>query len=1196
MRKLLFILGCLISFLSQGQTIQFLGSPTTQIYVRGQMRVDTVFYLPLRDTNFTPAQVGAVIVKSSNQTPYVWTGTKWSLFVVGSINWGDIHGTLSNQTDLQAALNAKQGTIIAGYGIKETGSTLTFDSANVRKVDTLIRTNDSTLTYAINGVSRSILIRGSAGGGISSLVLTVPTGIFNSPVTFTGAPAWAATLTLLTQSAGTFLSGPSTGGAATPTFRAMTTADLPTGIPNGNLANPSINLTTGGSGSIPNWSTASVTLGGTATINIPTTSGANTGIVTPAMFNFWNAKVDSTLQSNDSVYEFRNGTRFFRYLISAAGSGLTSLNGLTASVQTLAIGSAGTAPAWASSGSTHTLNIPFAASSSVTLGGISNADYVSFSKGHPRAPLGSLQFNSAGVFSGNASFLVDTVHKVLSADSLTWYYSNIANDPAQARRIQIHTTQGDTVTGTRPYGQFWHTLDQSFTNPDGQIDAVYQWGYNQNGNGSTVNNNGPEVHFAIESHFQQGGVGDGQMEIHLQSKAKNGDINRAFSYDIQEDNGQTGFFQQVDNFSLQGTAQSGVGEYVHIANDGTFSISGTSPAIDVGNTTSGDGVQIVPIPGFGAGINVSNPSTITNGIGFGSSIALVPNNVYAIDIRSSNSGVSTSNNIGLQWSGDKTDPYTIFSTGSFTSYDGGMAGVMQNASTSTNAFALLQIGAKKTGTMNIPMIAFQNAASGTDWVLGSPQDDSWKLQFNTSFNYLTGTAAISATNTNQVGVNTNTADPSAALDVVSTGAGVLIPRLSTSQQNAISSPATGLTIWNTDSLDLCVFTGTEWLKERAPSAGGVPGGSSNDIQMNNAGTFYGDGNFTRDISTGAVSIGGAAADMLSIISANSTRATINLQATDPVAQGTFYLQSDRGSFLSYGGELMGNSSNPGTLFGISRADRFFIIHDGADGLGMAAGTLTATPFTLGTNNAEVLTLTGAGAVTAPFSTFPNQSGADSIFTSTTTAGVVTMGRKALSSLAGVNTVGTFSSSSIANGASISGSTLTLGVGDGTNPGMVSTTTQTIAGTKTFNAAPILTTSSTAGQVWTATNSSGAGGWATAPSGSFWVSTFTNTTNISSSHFFAALYTRIGNFIHVNIDDAQITPSTPLTSAVLTFSLPFTTTQTTAGAVGSGTFALSAFSSILPGVVTITSGTTATFTFTPSSASTFTGNISFDYSL
>lgn len=50
---------------------------------------------------------------------------------------------------------------------------------------------------------------------------------------------------------------------------------------------------------------------------------------------------------------------------------------------------------------------------------------------------------------------------------------------------------------------------------------------------------------------------------------------------------------------------------------------------------------------------------------------------------------------------------------------------------------------------------------------------------------------------------------------------------------------------------------------------------------------------------------------------------------------------------------------------------------------------------------------------------------------------------------GVTTVGAFSGSSHTNGAAISGSTITFGPADGTNPGMVTTGSQTFAGAKTF---------------------------------------------------------------------------------------------------------------------------------------------------
>lgn len=55
----------------------------------------------------TLTQSGALV----GQVP-VWNGTAWSPAVpVGTTTWGSITGTLSNQTDLQSALDAKQGSL-----------------------------------------------------------------------------------------------------------------------------------------------------------------------------------------------------------------------------------------------------------------------------------------------------------------------------------------------------------------------------------------------------------------------------------------------------------------------------------------------------------------------------------------------------------------------------------------------------------------------------------------------------------------------------------------------------------------------------------------------------------------------------------------------------------------------------------------------------------------------------------------------------------------------------------------------------------------------------------------------------------------------------------------------------------------------------------------------------------------------------
>jgi hypothetical protein len=66
----------------------------------------------------------------------------------------------------------------------------------------------------------------------------------------------------------------------------------------------------------------------------------------------------------------------------------------------------------------------------------------------------------------------------------------------------------------------------------------------------------------------------------------------------------------------------------------------------------------------------------------------------------------------------------------------------------------------------------------------------------------------------QVAVNSDgtTADPSAMLDVKSTSKGLLLPRMTTSQINAISTPAEGLMVYNTSLHSLVIYDGTGWKR------------------------------------------------------------------------------------------------------------------------------------------------------------------------------------------------------------------------------------------------------------------------------------------------------------------------------------------------------------------------------------------------
>jgi hypothetical protein len=62
----------------------------------------------------------------------------------------------------------------------------------------------------------------------------------------------------------------------------------------------------------------------------------------------------------------------------------------------------------------------------------------------------------------------------------------------------------------------------------------------------------------------------------------------------------------------------------------------------------------------------------------------------------------------------------------------------------------------------------------------------------------------------QVGIGTNTPQPSAAFEVSSSNKGMLTPRISSASRNAIANPALGLLVFDTDLASFMVFDGLQW--------------------------------------------------------------------------------------------------------------------------------------------------------------------------------------------------------------------------------------------------------------------------------------------------------------------------------------------------------------------------------------------------
>lgn len=89
----------------------------------------------------------------------------------------------------------------------------------------------------------------------------------------------------------------------------------------------------------------------------------------------------------------------------------------------------------------------------------------------------------------------------------------------------------------------------------------------------------------------------------------------------------------------------------------------------------------------------------------------------------------------------------------------------------------------------------------------------------------------------QVGINTDSSNPdgSAMLDLKSANKGMLVPRVTKTQRNAIGSPATGLVIYQTDNTPgFYYYSGTTWVS--LPGSG--PGGNSPSMCIDYDGNAY----------------------------------------------------------------------------------------------------------------------------------------------------------------------------------------------------------------------------------------------------------------------------------------------------------------------------------------------------------------------
>ena len=112
----------------------------------------------------------------------------------------------------------------------------------------------------------------------------------------------------------------------------------------------------------------------------------------------------------------------------------------------------------------------------------------------------------------------------------------------------------------------------------------------------------------------------------------------------------------------------------------------------------------------------------------------------------------------------------------------------------------------------------------------------------------------------QVGINTATPDASAQLDISSADKGLLIPRLTAAEAAAISSPATGLLIYQTDNAPgFYYYDGTAWTQLHTgilPVAdGGTGSATQNFVDLTTDQSVAGNKQFNADLQVNGITIG-----------------------------------------------------------------------------------------------------------------------------------------------------------------------------------------------------------------------------------------------------------------------------------------------------------------------------------------------------
>lgn len=219
------------------------GSPPVSTVTQSITNGD-VSFSPSGDAVFDALALKENAITATTSSDY-WAGDKvFRALDKNAVGLGNVDNTSDANkpvsTAQQTALNGKQDAFTSQVANKFYASpngssgTPSFRAIVAADVPTLNQnttgnaatvTTIPTLSGDVSNTGNNVSVSGSV---VKSVVLNTPNVVFSTPINFSTSSSTATgTLSLNTQSANTVFTGPSTGSAATPTFRSLVANDIP---------------------------------------------------------------------------------------------------------------------------------------------------------------------------------------------------------------------------------------------------------------------------------------------------------------------------------------------------------------------------------------------------------------------------------------------------------------------------------------------------------------------------------------------------------------------------------------------------------------------------------------------------------------------------------------------------------------------------------------------------------------------------------------------------------------------------------------------------------------------------------------------------------------------------------------------------------------------------------------------------------